>query len=279
MNFSPHEHTGVVLAQNHTPSCGNEVLSQRPPSYASHETEPLPPYAPPEYTRAARVPSTIQPATSKIPSALNGYWQWKLTRTILLGVSAEKTLFAVSTHTHVFSNRQSIVLHGGPSGKHPALATLESDITGSKRPCTITVPPHREAPSQGPVVVEFHANRERRYHREPSFSFSCIVGEGKGATEEEFEWRRSHGKEIKELDKYSSGWKLVRMSATIATHDVVALLAHNSSMSMTKAFRFALRGSGLLGIMGRDWEVVALISGVHMFNLDLQTAATVAATT
>ncbi|KAL5363434.1 hypothetical protein BJX96DRAFT_155725 [Aspergillus floccosus] len=276
---SQREPAAVVPEQNQAPLCGNGELSQRPPSYASHETEPLPSYAPPAYTPAARVPSTIQPATTKVPSALSGYWQWKLTRTVLLGVSAEKALFAVSTHTHLFSNRQSIVLHDGPSSKHPPLATLESDITGSKRPCIITVPRNGETPSQGPVVVELDANPERKYHKEPSFSFSCVVGEGKTATEEEFEWRRSHGKEIKELDKYSSGWKLVRMSAATATCDVVALLAHNSSMSMTKAFRFAVRGSGILGTMGRDWEVMTLISAVHMFNLDLQTAATLAATT
>ncbi|KAL4892378.1 hypothetical protein BDV59DRAFT_180591 [Aspergillus ambiguus] len=294
MSLPPSE-VAVEVPERQEPSSydDDQELPQPPPSYAVNEAEPVPPYAPPEYTSIIGGPATVQPATTKVPPALNGYWQWKLTRTVLLGPSAEEMLFAVSTHTHMFRSRQSIVLHDGPSDKHTNLATLESDITGRKRPCVITIPQHPGRESQGPVVVEFNGNPDRRYHKEPSFSFSCVVGRGKGATKEEFEWRRSHGKEIKELDIYSFGWKLVRMSRASSeergnpsqsrpepagrTREVVAIMAHNSSMSMTKAFRFAFWGSGLLGTMGHDWEVIVLISAIHLFNLDVQTVAMAAA--
>ncbi|RJE22688.1 hypothetical protein PHISCL_04991 [Aspergillus sclerotialis] len=109
---------------------------------------------------------------------------------------------------------------------------------------------------------------------------------------ETFEWRRSYGKEIQDLAPNSFGWKLVRLSRRVRGHstsrsgrprgntsdgkEVVAVIAHNSSWSMTKGFKFAFLGTGLSGRLGGDWEVMVVMSALQLWNMDYQDQALVA---
>ncbi|KAJ5529274.1 hypothetical protein N7527_002667 [Penicillium freii] len=123
--------------------------------------------------------------------------------------------------------------------------------------------------------------------------FEISVGP-KGTTRERFEWRKSHGNEIRELVGFSYGWKLVRLTGPVNnvagsrkerargyTSDgleIVALIAHNASWSMTKGFRFAFMGAGLTGTMGENWEVVVVTSALQLWFINVQgTSATTAA--
>ncbi|KAJ5170988.1 uncharacterized protein N7500_003771 [Penicillium coprophilum] len=226
---------------------------------------------------------------------MNGYFQWKITSTFHLGPTAEEKLYAVSTPVAFLNSKPSIVLHDGPTNKHPIMATARGDKWGRRRPIAITLPP-RPGSEQKHDIVEQVVPGGSLKHMSPTYTFEISVG-SKGTTPERFEWRKSHGSEIKELAGHSHGWKLVRLAPpanngiggsrkerdhgyTSDGLEVVAIIAHNASWSMTKGFRFAFLGVGLTGTMGENWEIVVVTSALQMWLIDVQSAsATSAATT
>ncbi|CAG8390889.1 unnamed protein product [Penicillium salamii] len=256
--------------------------------------------SPPPYTESdphAQVPvyETAGPsavaATIKFPPALNGYYQWKFTSTSHLGPTAEQKLFAVSTHTTVFSHKPSVVLHDGPTNQHPVMATALADRWGRIRPIELTLPPRPDGPYATEIVESLVPSSSKL--TTPTWTFEASVGP-KGTTREKFQWRSSHGAEIKNLAGHSCGWKLVRLAETASVGgsrkerdvgstsdglEVVAIIAHNASWSMTKGLRFAFLGSGLTGTMGETWEILALTSALQLWYIDVQnnTAAASAA--
>lgn len=54
------------------------------------------------------------------------------------------------------------------------------------------------------------------------------------------------------------------------------MIAHNSSWSMTKGIKFAFLGTGVSGRMGKDWEVMAVMSALQLWNMDYQDQAMIA---
>ncbi|KAJ5365534.1 hypothetical protein N7517_008420 [Penicillium concentricum] len=261
-----------------------------PPPYTEHDPQTAaeaPQYEAPTYTE-----STSTSATTKFPPLMNGYFQWKLTSTFHLGPAAEEKLFAASTPATVLNNKPSVVLHDGPTNKHPVMATARGDKWGRSRPIEITLPP-RPGSQHKHDIVEHVVPGGSLKHSSPSYAFEICVGP-KGTTPEKFEWRKSQGNEIKELAGLSYGWKLVRLTPSANNSvggsrkerdrgytsdglEVVAIIAHNASWSMTKGFRFAFLGTGLTGTMGENWEIVVVTSAVQMWFIDVQgTSATTA---
>lgn len=265
-------------------------LNVLPPPYTEHDPQTAaqaPQHDIPSYNE-----SRSTSATTKFPPAMNGYFQWKLTTTFHLGPTAEEKLYAVSTPATVFNNKPTVVLHDGPTNKHPVMATAQSDKWGRTRPIAITLPPRPGAQRADAIVAQFVPGGSLK-HISPSYAFEIAVG-AKGTTPERFEWRKSHGNEIKELAGHSYGWKLVRLTGPVNSVggsrkerdrgytsdglEIVALIAHNASWSMTKGFRFAFMGGGLTGAMGEDWEIVVVTSALQVWFMDVQgTAATAAA--
>ena len=45
---------------------------------------------------------------------------------------------------------------------------------------------------------------------------------------------------------------------------------------MTKGFKFGFLGTGLSGRLGRDWEVMVVMSALQLWNMDYQDQALVA---
>ncbi|KAJ5607596.1 hypothetical protein N7537_004215 [Penicillium hordei] len=276
------------------PSLSNpsDPLDGLPPPYTEHDPQSAaqaPQYEIPSYTARE---STSTSATAKFPSAMNGYFQWKFTTTFHLGPTADEKLYAVSTPATVFNNKATIVLHDGPTNRHPVMATAQGDRWGRSRPVAITLPPRPGSQHQDSIVEQVVPGGSLK-HFSPSHMFEISVGP-KGTTPEKFEWRKSHGNEIKELVGFSYGWKLVRLTGPVKnvagsrkdrdrgyTSDgleIVALIAHNASWSMTKGFRFAFMGAGLTGTMGENWEIVVVTSALQLWLIDVHgTSATTAA--
>lgn len=268
----------------------NDPLDALPPPYTEHDSRTAgqaPQYDTPSYTE-----STSTSATTKFPPAMNGYFQWKLTTTFHLGPTAEEKLYAVSTAATVFNSKPTVVLHDGPTNKHPVMATAQGDKWGRVRPIAITLPPRPGSQHEDAIVEQVVPGGSLK-HISPSYTFDMSVGP-KGTTPERFEWRKSHGNEIKDLAGLSYGWKLVRLAGPVNSVggsrrerdrgytsdglEIVALIAHNASWSMTKGFRFAFMGAGLTGTMGENWEIVVVTSALQMWFLDVQgTSATTAA--
>lgn len=265
------------------------TLGFLPPPYTEHDqncTEQVPQYESPSNTQPASDSKTLQCATVKFPPALNGYFQWKLTATFHLGPTAEEKLFAVSTHSSVLGNKPHVILHDGPTDKHPILATTRGDKWGRTRPVTVILPPRPASLHKDAIVAQMIPATSK--HVSPTFTFEVDLA-GKSAGKERFEWRKSHGNEINELAAgHSYGWKLIRLLGPVSNAggsrkerdfgvasdgmEIVALIAHNASWSMTKGFRFAFMGTGLTGALGEAWEIMTVASALQLWYLDVQAA-------
>lgn len=233
----------------------------------------------------------LQSATIKFPPAMNGYFNWKSTTTFHLGPTAEEKLFAVSLPAGLFNSKPSIILHDGPTNKHPALVTSRSDKWGRLKPIEITLCP-RPGNSRSSDSTE-HLIPSSTSRTSAAFTFE-VNTDCKGTERERFEWRSSHGNEIKQLATgHSYGWKLVRLTGPVHgaggsrkdrdvgissdRREIVAVMAHNASMSMNKGFRFVFFGTGLTGTLGEDWEVMTVVSAMQFWYLDTVGVSTVGA--
>ena len=189
----------------------------------------------------------------------------------------------------VLSKKPSVILHDGLTDKYPVLATAHGDRWDRNRLIMLTLPTRPGSQHNNAIVEEMVPGSLKKTAH--TFTFTALVGP-KGTTREAFEWRQSHGNEIKELAGHSFGWKLVRLTGPMNTAggsrkergrgyisddlEVVAVIAHNASWSMTKGFRFAFMGSGLTGTLGEVWEILTVLSALEMWYLDAQMSAAAA---
>lgn len=127
---------------------------------------------------------------------MNGYLQWKMTSTFHLGPTAKQKLFVVSVHASVFGNKPSLILYDGPTKEDPVLATLKSDKWGRTRAVDIILPPRPHGHHKHAIGLQIVPASTSRVS--PTFTFETQAA-GKGAGRERFEWRKTHGNEIKEL--------------------------------------------------------------------------------
>ncbi|KAH8900368.1 hypothetical protein GQ53DRAFT_740507 [Thozetella sp. PMI_491] len=265
----------------------SEKATADAPSYSEQATDLAPP---PPYAGTSAEGSTVVRAATHFPPELNGYFSWKSMRTFYLGPSAEEKMFAVEQHSGGLTGKKpQIILFGGLTNKDPMLATGACDNWKQTR-FSIKVQA-REGKHGDFEVLMNSGNLGTKYQ------LSIPTGE-KGGEPEQFEWRSSHGEELKQLSKghRAWGWKLVRLGGpnvkpggaetalrevgyTSDGREVVAILALNTTASMTKSFRFAFAGSALTGTLGEAWETAALTSGLQVLNIyhQGQTAATSAA--
>ncbi|KAF6814000.1 hypothetical protein CMUS01_12727 [Colletotrichum musicola] len=245
----------------------SQETNNNPPPYP-YTTEDAPSYDPPTFHGDAPGSTQLAAATARYPPTLNLYYQWKLKQVYYLGPSSEKKLHAVSLDSKLFSRKQTLLFHDGPTDKAPVLATATRSVSGWSDKATITI--RRSDGSDAEILV--HRPADSGFMKSATRNFT--ISTPKGAVEE-FQWRTTHGNEIKELAGRSYGWKLIRLSGGQAApqqkkpdlgftsdgKEVVAVLAQNMSWSMTKGYRFAFMGSGLTGVFGEDWETAAVFSG------------------
>ncbi|KAI0399401.1 hypothetical protein F4802DRAFT_589758 [Xylaria palmicola] len=282
---------------------GNSKEAEAAAYAASMQGIPPPPYqeTSEHYAQQGPAPSygageggsqagSISGVKPKFPPALNAYLQMGFTRTFYLGEKKEAPLFAVRMHSG-FTKNPDLVLYDGPSDKGPILATANHESLRKSRSSMMTAPAREGLPHDSEsqrVAMPAHTTFKHR-----TFPFTADVGVGKETRREQFEWRSSHGAEIRELDGYRWGWKLVRLSsqapggggdrATRASgstsdgHEIVAVWAHNNTMSMTKAFKFQFLGSALSGMLGDRGAALALISALRIWSLELNSSAASAA--
>ncbi|GAW19631.1 hypothetical protein ANO14919_091190 [Xylariales sp. No.14919] len=226
----------------------------------------------------------------KFPPALNGYFKMGFTKTFHLGETKDTPLLAARMHSGLTKNPE-LVLYDGPSDKGPILATATSQSLFRSN-SLITIPA-QEGVDHDSASQEVIMSCPKMGRGNGTYKFTAKVGVGKETRSEEFEWRSSHGSEVRELDGYRWGWKLVRLSSSTAdgggeratralgsTSDgleVVAAWAHNNSMSMSKAFKFQLMGSALTGMLGDRGATVCLITAMRIYTIELATSTAVAA--
>ncbi|CAM1507453.1 Fc.00g070940.m01.CDS01 [Cosmosporella sp. VM-42] len=163
-----------------------------------------------------------------------------------------------------------MVLHNGPTGEHPPLANVKP--TGKfGQDFIITLP--GEGGTSRQELLRWNAAIKKE-----TYWFGMEVGEGANRRVERFEWRHSHGSEVKSLGRSKWGYKLVRLGGenvdpssqaieygpdrggfTSDGKEIVAVWA-DAGMSVLKIGEFELRGSGATGEFGTAWSLMAVMS-------------------
>ncbi|KAF2756992.1 hypothetical protein EJ05DRAFT_477212 [Pseudovirgaria hyperparasitica] len=104
------------------------------------------------------------------------------------------------------------------------------------------------------------------------FEFTMPVASEKGTRDERFEWRGSKGAEVKELEAWKYGFKLVRLDSDEVTSsssngEVVAAAAWPGKMSLTQLAKFKFLGSAERGELGEMWAVMAVMSFLRIMQI------------
>jgi len=198
-----------------------------------------------------------------------------------LGPSKEQPQFAVVTPNRMLGcfNRGCIVLHSTTDKESAPIASVKREKGSKWRRSQITVAPRPGAANGQEQIITMHGCSSSKQE------FSITVGDGLAT--ERFEWRSSHGDEVKALSGgFNFGWKLCRLDGpTIAPgsvdtsnggyssdgKEIVAVGIQPRLFKKNPEFRFL--GTGLTGQLGETFEIVAIMGFIRLCELASQEAA------
>lgn len=255
--------------------------NQQPPSHAQTPSSATasPSTHPPPQTFNQLLPTINR----QFPPAINLYRDVPFPssvatqRRLFLGEHQFPALYFVSLHPG------GLALHNGPSEDYPPLATVAFTDPQLGRRVDVRLPPLGPPPTPNPPI----ALTLTRGHP-PVFTFRVEVpsfaGVAGGFRQERFEWRRSNAsRAVGVLGGSAVGWELVRLANELPPagraagagtgppsgdgHEVVAACT-SAVLSMTKLWKFAFLGTGLCGALGERWAVMAVVSGVVLWDRD-----------
>lgn len=283
---------------------------KKAPAAEEEEEAPPPPYVETDGASSARpstssapplteFPKPVAPASRPFPAAFNVYTRSSWSgRRYSLGEHDSNPLYALTLHSGL-SGQPHVVLHSGPDPEAPPLATADkasgfSRLTG--RVSMITLP---ALPNFGRDTTEEPLECAAGFLHKTTYSFSIEVetgvpAAGGGALRREgFEWRATHGDEVKELGRCSRGWKLVRLhgeadgiGGTRAVRDagttsdgkeVVAVFGDCSSGWRTKVAQFRFLGAATAGCLGPRFAIMAVITALRIWDLQKKQQASASA--
>ncbi|RYP05342.1 hypothetical protein DL765_009861 [Monosporascus sp. GIB2] len=168
-------------------------------------------------------------------------------RKYVLDEHKNKPLYAVATQAG-WSGKADTVLHSGPSSDAPPLATVAG---GNTIVSPVDVDLRGAAQGSSPSSRERMKPAGFGYVRR-SMQFEMGVGGGRRGA---FGWRHSNGPEV---------GVLVRLGGE-GGEEVVAAWA-GIRMNLVKKSAFQFLGSGLTGILGERWAVMAVITALRMWD-------------
>ncbi|KAF7552278.1 hypothetical protein G7Z17_g4438 [Cylindrodendrum hubeiense] len=245
----------------------NPVDEPQPPSYADGEAPP------PAYTTGGALGPSPYP---RLPLAFNIYHKGWASKTYFLGDHEDQATLTLTLHPILGTKKPFIVLHEGkdPNGKVLGTVTKESLL---KAHTTITVP-GRPGSAFDPITERLACSVALTYF---TFTFSFDVGIGKDTRRETFEWRSSRGNEVKALDNWAWGWKLVRLGAdegpggtrterdageTSDGKKIVAVWSEESKWTLSKCGKFHFIGAGATGELGEEWAFMAVMTSLRLWD-------------
>ncbi|KAF1738723.1 hypothetical protein CRV24_000651 [Beauveria bassiana] len=237
----------------------------------------------------------------KVPVGWNLYYKpWSM-RTYHIGTHADQPVFSLELHSGLLSSRPFLILldggstGGGADTKAPLrrLATAHRDGL-FKAHAAITL-----------LLVDPPLTEKLTAHtRRLTFSFPVSTGNNNNNNNsntpqrrQDFEWRYSHGKEVRALDRWGQGWKLVHLESdgdggggsegkttttttttsrkerphgeTSDGRPVVAVLADNSKWSRTKLARFHFVGAGATDEFGEAWALYVTMTALRIWEMTM----------
>ncbi|KAH7127622.1 hypothetical protein EDB81DRAFT_809660 [Dactylonectria macrodidyma] len=192
-------------------------------------------------------------------------------------------LFSLSSPDGWYSE---VLLHDGPTTDDPMLAAITKEGKWGQD-FAIILPPLQSAGIGGSKeILRYNATLKKE-----TFWFGMMVGEGNNRHIEKFEWRHSHGSEVKGVGQSRYGWKLVRLGSgnagegsqdaadrgdgfTSDGKEIVAVWADVKAFkSMTGIGEFQFLGSGATGELGLIWSLTAVMSYVCIYVHTMRQAA------
>ncbi|KAI8966402.1 hypothetical protein F5Y11DRAFT_309143 [Daldinia sp. FL1419] len=307
--FIESENHKVAVNMGNPKEAGEEGIS--PPPYTAVDTD-APPAShngeAPSYEAISGESSSgegvISGIKNRFPQSLNAYFERMfMSKGFYLGEHAGVPLYMVTGLQSGWLSKLTLEMRAGPKDTDPIIATAahEKRWSSGKRtiiqifpdPATDSVDSAGPSTSAGgsgsssgtPVAAKTITMTQQHERTRLWYDIPIEVGIGKELREENFQWRRTRGKEAKELDNWGEGWKLVRLEGTEAGHgttsddkEVVAVWTLYGGFSMTKFCRFRFLGAGATGVLGDTFAIAALISGLKIWYLEwLQLTATNAA--
>ncbi|KAF4442842.1 hypothetical protein F53441_11632 [Fusarium austroafricanum] len=221
-----------------------------------------------------------------IPNTLRASFKKAFSRKMVVcfGEPDKEPIYSVSFPTAWYGQ---VLLHDGPDTESPLLAGAEPEGKwGVSYGVLLPSLPGQE--SSGKETLRRKNTMKYRYW------FGMQVGQGADQHIERFEWRSSHGSEVKSVGESRFGWKLVRLGRgaeepddsnpndepdradgfTSDGHEVVAVWAGSGSMSVHKVGTFQLIGSGATDELGMQWKIMALLTCMCFWQTTMRDATT-----
>jgi hypothetical protein len=229
---------------------------------------------------------------------------WSRTKTYHIG-----TLNASPVYTYKeavsWSGKFTITLHIGSTTDGTLVASSSSGGISQDK-AVITIPVAAQSTNgqgEGEIVEPFRRHVSLKHE---TWDFVLAVMTGIERQAEKFEWRRTHGDEIASLrgGKSTYGWKLVRLRASDSAgvdikedsrilgessdgKEVVAVWTDDTQTwfrgdekGVVGKLEFAGIGASVgNGGLGEQWKIFAMMSALHMRQVNLQYANTAIATT
>ncbi|KAI1141079.1 hypothetical protein F5Y05DRAFT_298787 [Hypoxylon sp. FL0543] len=273
-----------------------------PPPYTAVDTDaegasypPAPSYEAVPGASSSSSSSAIAGVNNSFPQSLNAYLPKGLSKTFHLGEHADQPVFAVTMHSGLTS-KPLLELHSGPKESDPIIATANNEKKWScGRTTVVQILPGAisslgaadsasDSRPESQQVAEKIIMKQTNILKNVTYPFSIEVGLGKDVRVENFEWRGSRGAEIQGLDKYTRGYKLVRLgregagkggerssraaNTTSDGKEVVAVFAQNTGWSMYKVFKFQFLESGATGVLGDRFALTALMTALKIWYIE-----------
>jgi hypothetical protein len=226
----------------------------------------------PQKPTGAAAPSP-GPGLSKFPVTFNLY-QRAFSRKYHLCMHQDQPLFAVSRHRG-FSGKPDVMLHAGPSDKDPHLATAK--MPRFRRKMTLEL----ASPLKSAAVQKIDLQYDLGF---PHGSYTFTMPVGLHGHNETFEWRHSHGADVRDLGGDLSGWVLLRQEtgspAGARAEDGIQRTPEGSTkdgkevvfvwsdveFSHHKAATFRFLGTGATGVFGEQWALAVMVSALAIFE-------------
>jgi hypothetical protein len=215
----------------------------------------------------------------KFPPTFNLYGSWSLSANWnglwYLGPSKEEKLYTLATGRPL--SKEIPTLYEGPDTTGHVVGTVRVRDEQDVADVYVVVFPHAGSPLQQPL----HLIMGDAYNLKHPFEAPV----GQNAHSERFEWRKTSGEEVKELNADRGGWKLVRMAdgspiqgerpegLTSDGFEIVAVAAFNVTKSLTKGMKFAFVGRGTTGEFGETWEAIVVLTFLQLYELDCMNTA------
>lgn len=125
-----------------------------------------------------------------------------------------------------------------------------------------------------PVIIEKLEMKSTLGKAKCQFCLDINDLEGITHGRQEFQWRRSKGKEVRNLGLQDKGWKLVWLPGTYSSknsshEEIVATWAEYNHWSFKKPFDFQFLGSGAGGSLSEKWASMAVVSALTIWYDDI----------